>query len=70
MKEANPVINYLYALTHYERGVRYEFTVKDGVYVVTRVWLLDNEREYMGVYNKTAARKFWNGLADQGFVKA
>jgi len=63
--------NDLYTLTSHERGVRYEFTVRDEVfYVVTRVWLLDNEREYMGVYNKTEARKFWNGLAAQGFVKA
>ena len=62
--------NDLYALTNHERGVRYEFAIKDGVYIVTRVWLLDNEREYMGAYNKTAARKFWDGLAAQGFVKA
>jgi hypothetical protein len=67
--------NDLYTLTNEREGTRYELKrgtgdLWCGMYLVTRVWLADNEREYMGAYDKNAARKYWDSLVASGFVKA
>ena len=63
--------NDLYSLINPETRVSYEFTQRDdGNYTVIRVWLSDNEREYMGFYPLVQARNYWNALVNDGFVRA
>ena len=61
----------LYTLVHHGQKAAYEFHEKaNGYYTVTRVWLSDNEGEFMGTYNKDDARSYWNSLVASGFVRA
>jgi hypothetical protein len=57
-------------LINRRKGMRYEFLRgKDDSIIVHRVWLSDNEREYMGRYDNAFALEFWNGLIRDGFTK-
>jgi hypothetical protein len=61
----------LYTLVNHTMKASYEFHEKaNGYYTVTRVWLVDNEGEFMGTYDKDDARSYWNSLVDSGFVRA
>lgn len=61
----------LYTLVHHAQKCSYEFHEKaNGQYTVTRVWLTDNEGEFMGAYNREDARSYWDSLVNSGFVRA
>ena len=59
-----------YTLTHHAHRVSYEFNEKNGQYTVTRMWLNDSEREFMGIFDIRSARNYWYGLVADGFVMA
>lgn len=71
--------NDIHLLANQQKNVSYEFSRigqdnpwgRDyaGLYLVTRIWLSDKEREYMGTYDSNSARKYWNSLVADGFVK-
>lgn len=61
----------LYSLVNHLDRVVYEFAnMGNDRYQVTRVWLNDNEREYMGTYPANHARSYWDGLVRLGFVRS
>lgn len=60
----------LYAIQNPERGCRYDYLVKDDKVYVTRTWLMDGVQEAAGVYKIRDARKMWNALTKEGFVRA
>lgn len=64
----------IHILTNEKKNVSYEFNrigMGDpcaGLYIVTRIWLSDKEREYMGTYDPNSARKYWESLVADGFA--